>query len=157
VRSTNAVGANAANSAATSRVEAAGAAPPVAGTRVAVTAVVPPDRLVIDQVQFTPNPITSRRTTLTVRVRVLDTRGRIVSGALVFARSTPLVTSAPPEQATDADGWATLQSTTERDFSIVFRRGYNLQWFIRARKPGESGLAGVSSRRLVQVRIAPAS
>ena len=152
----NAEGEQSARSAATSVVTAAPPAPPPpAGNRVSITAVTLPDRLVIDQVQFSPNPIRSRDTTLTVRVHVVDTRGRIVQGALVFARSTPLVTTSPPEQATDADGWATLTSRTERDFSIVFRPGYNLQWFVRARKPGENALAGVSTRRLVQVAISP--
>ena len=155
VTATNASGARTANSAVTSRVEPAGPPPPVAGQRIAVTAVNLPDRLVIDQVRFNPNPIRSRTTTLTVRVHVVDTRGRIVQGALVFARSTPLVTTAPPEQPTGADGWVTLTSQTQRDFSIVFRPGYNLQWFVRARKPGENPLAGVSTRRLVQVTVRP--
>jgi hypothetical protein len=32
------------------------------------------------------------------------------------------------------------------------RPGFNVQFFIRARKPGDNPLAGVSARRLVQVR-----
>jgi len=114
-----------------------------------------PDRLVIDQVQFSPNPVTSATAPITVRVRVSDTRGRLVSGALVFVRSTPLVTTAPPETATGNDGWVTLTTTPRPDFRILFRPGYNLQFFVRARKPGETALAGVSTRRLVQVRLSP--
>jgi hypothetical protein len=154
VTATNSAGSASADSAATSRVRAA---PPPAppGTVIPVTAVVPPDRLIVDQVTFTPNPVVSATQPITVRVRVGDTRGRLVSGALVFLRSTPLVTTAPPEQATGADGSVTLTTTPRPGFRILFRPGYNLQFFVRARKPGESLLAGVSSRRLVQVRLSP--
>lgn len=157
VTATNASGSSSATSAATSRVAKAAPRDPSSTTRVTVAQVTPPDRLIVDQVRFTPNPIRSRFSAITVRVRVLDTRGRAVSGALVFARSTPLVTTTAPETATDADGWATMTVRPERDFVIVFRRGYSLQWFVRARKPGENPLAGISTRRLVQVAISPAA
>ena len=155
VTARNASGSATADSAATSRVAAA-AAPPPSGNVVPVTAVVPPDRLIVDLVQFTPNPVTSATAPIRIRVRVTDTRGRRVSGALVFVRSTPLVTTAPPETPTGADGSVTLTTTPRPDFRILFRPGYNLQFFVRARKPGESLLAGVSTRRLVQVRLSPA-
>jgi hypothetical protein len=152
VNARNAAGAGTADSAATSRVAAG---PPTPGV-VPVTAVNPPDRLLIDQVQFNPNPIRSATAPVTVRVKVLDTRGRTISGALVFLRSTPVVTTTPPEGTSGADGWATFTIRPESDFRIVFRPGYNLQFFIRARKPGDNPLAGVSTRRLVQVRLSPA-
>jgi hypothetical protein len=157
VTATNASGANSATSAATSAVGAPVPRDPRAATHTAVANVNSPDRLLVDQVVFSPNPIRSRTAPITVRVRVLDTQGRRVSGALVFIRSTPLVTQNAPESATDAEGWATFTVLPERDFSIVFRRGYNLQWFVRARKPGDNPLVGVSTRRLVQVGIRPAS
>lgn len=152
VTARNAAGSSTADSAATSRVAAAPTTPGV----VPVTAVNPPERLLIDQVQFNPSPIRSATAPVTVRVKVLDTRGRTISGALVFIRSTPVVTTTPPEGTTGADGWATFTTTPERDFRIVFRPGYNLQFFVRARKPGDNPLAGVSTRRLVQVRLSPA-
>jgi hypothetical protein len=148
----NASGSSSASSAATSPVTAA----PGPGSTIPATSVNPPDRLLIDRVQFSPNRIRSRFAAFTVRVKVLDTRGRNVSGALVFLRSTPVVTTTPPERATGNDGWVTFTVQPERDFRIVFRRGYNLQFFARARKPGENPLAGVSTRRLVQVGISPA-
>ena len=153
VTRSNASGSTSVVSAATSPVTAA----PAAGTTIPVAAVNPPERLLIDQVQFSPNPLRSRFNAFTVRARVLDTRGRNVSGALVFLRSTPVVTTTPPERPTGDDGWVTFTVQPERDFSIVFRRGYNLQFFVRARKPGENPLAGVSTRRLVQVGIRPAA
>jgi hypothetical protein len=154
VTARNVAGSRTADSAATA-VVAAAPAPPPPGSVIPVTSVVPPNRLVVDQVQFNPNPVTSATAPITVRVRVADTGGRFVSGALVFVRSTPLVTTAPPETPTGADGWVTLTTTPRADFRILFRPGYNLQFFVRARKPGDDALAGVSSRRLVQVRLAP--
>lgn len=155
VTATNSSGSRAATSAATSAVAQAAPRPPAGTTQVAVANVNPPDRLIIDQVRFTPNPVRSSTAPITIRARVLDTQGRAVSGAVVFARTTPLVTTEPDEATTDATGWATVTVRPERDFRIVFRRGYNLQWFVRARKPGDNPLAGISGRRLVQVRISP--
>jgi hypothetical protein len=85
-------------------------------------------------------------------VHVSDTRGYVVRGALVFVRATPLVTSTPLEQATDQAGYVTLTAFPKRTFPL--KRGYHVQFFIRARKEGDSLLAGVSSRRLAQVATA---
>ena len=59
------------------------------------------------------------------------------------------------EQATAEDGFVTFTLTpTAR---LPLKNGFALVTFVRARKPGDSVLAGVSSRRLVQVRLgAPA-
>jgi hypothetical protein len=133
----------------TAAVQGASAA---SGSVVSVTSVSLPQRLVIDRVQFVPNPVRSREADIVLRVHVSDTRGFGVSGALVFARSTPLVTTTPPEQATGADGWVTLTLAPRPDFPL--RPRHNVQFFVRARKGGESVLAGVSTRRLVQVRTA---
>jgi hypothetical protein len=69
-------------------------------------------------------------------------------------RATPLLTSSPPEQATLADGTVTLQLMPRASFPLA--NGYNVQFFVRARKAGENPLAGVSTRRLVQVRTGSA-
>jgi hypothetical protein len=82
-------------------------------------------------------------------VRVSDTRGFVVRGALVFVRSTPLVTSTPPEQLTNQAGFVTLTTFPRATFPL--KRGFHVQFFLRTRKDGESMLAGVSSRRLAQV------
>jgi hypothetical protein len=117
-----------------------------------ISSVALPSRLVIDQVSFSPNPVRSRNVTITARFRVADTRGFVVRGALVFVRSVPIVTSTPPEQTTLQDGTVTFQMRPRATFPL--RRGVNVQFFVRARKAGESVLAGVSTRRLVQVRTA---
>ncbi len=114
-----------------------------------VTSVTLPARLVIDGVRFTPNVVTSRRAPVSVRVHVSDTRGFWVRGALVFARSTPLVTSTPAEQVTNQSGYVTLAMFPRATFPL--RSGYHVQFFLRTRKDGDSLLSGVSSRRLAQV------
>jgi hypothetical protein len=117
-----------------------------------ITSVELPVRLVIDQVRFSPNPVRSRRAAVTARFRVADTRGFVVRGTLVYLRSTPLVTTTAPEQATQVDGTVTLRFFPRASFPL--RTGHNVQFFVRARKLGENVLAGVSTRRLVQVRTA---
>ncbi len=148
VTGTNASGSSSAESAATSRVTAG--VPPT-GT-VPITAVTPPNRLAIDQVRFSPNPIRLSTRAIDVRVKVLEASGRPVSGALVFVRSTPLVTESAGEVTTGNDGWATVRLVPRSNYRII-RIQDNLQIFVRARKAGEDLQAGVSSRRLVQVSI----
>jgi hypothetical protein len=150
VTARNSQGASSAESAQTAAVARRGA--PAPGASRNVSQVNPPDRLIVDRVEFTPNPVRSRNQPITVRVRVLDTDGFAVQDALVFIRSTPVVTSTPPEGRTGADGWATFQVVPQADMPL--RNGYSVQYFVRARKTGDSPLAGVSGRRLVQVRTA---
>jgi hypothetical protein len=111
-----------------------------------------PTRLIVDAVQFTPNPVRSRVHPFQLRVHVIDTRGYVVRETLVFARSTPLLTTTPPEALTGQDGWATLTYVPRVGFPL--RAGFNVQFFVRARKAGDNVLGGVSTRRLVQVRTA---
>ena len=119
-----------------------------------VTSVPVDHRLVVAQVQFSPNPVRSRTAPITVRVRVRDTRGYIVRNALVFTRSTPLVTRATrPRQPTATDGWVTF--TMQPRFSFPQpRNGFNVQFFVKAYRSGDPPLAGVAAYRLVQVRLA---
>jgi hypothetical protein len=117
-----------------------------------VTSVSLPARLVVDGIRFTPTVVRSRSATIVLQVHVSDTRGFSVRDALVFARSTPLVTSSTGEQSSGQDGWTTIRLVPRRDFPL--RRGYAVQFFVRARKQGDNLLAGVSTRRLVQVRTA---
>jgi hypothetical protein len=111
-----------------------------------------PARLIIDGVQFTPHPVRSNVDTFTLRAHVVDTRGYVVRDALVFARSTPLLTTTPVEARTGQDGWVTLTFAPRVGFP--FRAGHNVQFFVRARKAGDNVLGGVSTRRLIQVGTA---
>jgi hypothetical protein len=118
----------------------------------AVSQVSLPDRLVLDRVRFSPNPVRSRQTAIVARFHVSDTRGFSIQGALVYALGLPYGwTFNAPEQPTDATGWATI--VVHPTPNMPLRRG-DLVMFIRARKPGENLLAGVSTRRLVQEGIA---
>ncbi len=156
VTATNARGSATATSVPTAAVQAAGPAGQIrlstGGVSIPATSVALPERLIVDLVQFTPNPVRSRSTTIRVRVRVRDTRGFFVRGALVFLRSTPLLTTTPPEQATTTNGTVTFSIRPRASFPL--RNGYFVQFFVRARKAGDNVLAGVSTRRLVQLRTA---
>ena len=114
---------------------------------------VPADqRLIVDSVKFSPNPVAARNTPIAVSVHVVDTRGYVVRDALVFVRSVPILTSTPPELATAQNGWAIFQVLPRADFPL--RNGHSVQFFVRARRTGDNVLAGVGTRRLVQVRTA---
>jgi hypothetical protein len=120
------------------------------GAAVAVSTIALPDRLVVDGVRFSPQPIRTRGP-VTARFHVSDLRGFSIQAALVYALGLPYgwVGNAP-EVATDSNGWATitLQPTARMPLSTGA-----LVVFVRARKPGENLLAGVSTRRLVQATI----
>ena len=115
---------------------------------------VPSDQnLVVDQVRFATNPVRSRTAPFEVQIRVKDTRGFVVRDALVFFRSTPLVTRNAQDQATGQDGWLRLTVTPEVDFPAL-RNGYSLQFYVKAYRKGDPALAGVAGTRLVQVPLA---
>jgi hypothetical protein len=110
-------------------------------------------RLVVSVVQFAPNPVTSRTGVITVRVRTKDTRGFVIRDALVFVRSTPRVTTGGDRQVTTTDGWVTYQLAPNGNFPQP-RKGFNVQFFVKAYRSGDPALAGVAAYRLVQVRMA---
>jgi len=110
------------------------------------------DRLVVASVQFSPNPVTSRTAPITARVKITARGGRPVSGARVFMRATPRVVEGQT-QTTQNDGFVTLTLVPNRLFPQP-RSGFNVQFFIKASKPGDPGLGGVAGYRLVQVRLA---
>ncbi|MCZ7587313.1 MAG: hypothetical protein M5U27_00310 [Gaiella sp.] len=166
VTARNTVGAATAASGPTALVQATAPAPapptsglPVGAIRlpdgkisIPATSVSLPERLVAAEIVFTPNPVRSRERPFELRVRVVDTRGYVVREALVFARSTPLLTSGPGEQRSGRDGWARLRMTPNAAFPLGGDR--NVQLWVRVRKAGDPLLAGVSNRRLVQVATA---
>jgi len=120
---------------------------------VAVTSVSLPDRLVVDRISFSPRRVTSRSQPLVGRFHVSEVNGhRPVSGALVYAVGVPFNhLSNEPEATTGSDGWATITFRVLRAQSL--RRGSLVVVFVRARKPGDNLLAGVSTRRLVSARV----
>jgi hypothetical protein len=118
-----------------------------------VAAIAPPARLVVDGVQAEPSPVSAATQSLTLRFHVTSTCGGSVQGALVYATATPYYQFAiPAEQATGADGWVELRLDRLPGFPVNARQT-RLTVFVRARKPGESLLAGISTRRLVSVPV----
>jgi hypothetical protein len=110
------------------------------------------DRLVVAQVQFSPNPVTSSAAPITARVKVTARGGRAVTGARVFMRATPRVVQGQT-QVTQGDGWATLTLVPNAQFPKP-RNGFNVQFFIKAFRSGDPALGGIAGYRLVQVRLA---
>lgn len=148
VTATNTDGSSRANSATTGTVTSK-STQGGAGSTVAVTSVVPPDRLVVDQVKFTPSTVRAREP-ITARFHVADTRDRSVQDALVYAIGLPYSrVTQPGEVKTGSDGWATM---TFQPDTLFPRKGY-ITFFVRARKSGDDLLAGISTRRLVQLTI----
>jgi hypothetical protein len=146
VAATNQYGTSQATSAPTGRVAAA----VTAGAAIGVEQVSQPNRLIVSGVQFFPRRLTSR-TAFIGRFRVSDSRGKLVRGAVVYAIGLPYGwIRAAPEVVTGGDGWATIQFFPTR---LMPLHKAALVFFLRARKPGENLLAGVSTRRLVQVGI----
>lgn len=167
VTARNAAGTATATSAATEQVLSSAPTPPVPTTprpptlppgalrlsdgtiSVPVASVSLPQRLVVGRVIFRPNPVRSRKRPLEVRVRIRDSRGYVVRGALVLARAVPAVTSAPAEKRTARNGWVRFRVTPKAIFPL--RRGRSVTFQIRARKASDGARAGVSARRLVKV------
>ena len=111
-----------------------------------------PERLEVNQGSITPGIVRRSTRTITLRFRV-TCRGRAVQGALVYATAVPFnqfTNSA--EQPTGADGVAQLTMTQLSGFPAAARQQL-LVIFVRARKPGENLLGGISTRRLVSFPV----
>jgi hypothetical protein len=112
-----------------------------------------PARLAIAGQQISPRVVTRSTTHLTVRFRVTACGGRPVQGALVYVTFAPYNQfSVPTEQATTADGWATLTMRRLRGYPAS-RNQQLLVMFVRGRKANENPLGGISTRRLVSFPV----
>jgi hypothetical protein len=150
VTATNSVGSAAAISNATAVVTSNG---PPSGQCQAISKVNLPERLVVDKISYTPSTISSRSVPLVARFHVVSTKGYCVSGAIVQGMGVPFDRlSHQPEVTTDGTGWAQITFRVLPTFQL--RHGNLVVIFVRARKPGDNILAGVSTRRLVSVRVA---
>jgi hypothetical protein len=126
---------------------------PPGGNPDQVTAINPPARLLVDTLQSDPPVVTKGTQTVTVRFHVTSTCGGPVQGALVYATMTPYNQFAiPPEQPTGADGWAALTFQRLRGFPVSKQQRL-ITVFVRARKSTENVLVGISTRRLVSIRV----
>ena len=112
----------------------------------------PPARLLVDRRQISPSVITRNTQRITLRFEVVACDDQGVIGALVYATPVPFNQFTAVERTTDATGWATLTLTRLRGFPATSQQ-QNLVVFVRASKPGEDPLGGISSRRLVSFPV----
>lgn len=149
VTARNAGGSASATSAATAVVPSSGC--PTATGTISVTALAPPERLQVASASLAP---TLTRSTNTIRIRVViqacDTRP--VQGATVFATPIPYNQFAATQGTTGADGSVILTEGRRSGFPAA-RHQRLLAVFVRASKPGDPALGGVSSRRVVAFHI----
>jgi hypothetical protein len=110
-------------------------------------------RLAIAAVKFNPTTVRSRTKPIRAQLVVKDTRGYLVRDAIVFVRGVPEKrVHAVGEVRTNREGVAVL--TLKPTKLLPLRPGGRLTIFTRARKAGEPVNGGVSTRRLVSLRLA---
>ena len=111
----------------------------------------PPARTQIVAFDVLSGPINEQTQTFTMKVRVGSTCGVNIKGASVYVTAVPYNQfTIPDEELTGDDGTATLVFRRDANFPASSKQ-QQLTLFIRATKPGENPLAGVSTRRLVAI------
>ena len=160
VTATNTAGSAAATSVPTAVIRKPASPPPPPATGcppgsgpVPVAKVKAPARLNVDRTSVTPDPVGRFTRAVVARFHVSDTCGQSVGGALVYVTAVPFNQfTIPAEQATDANGNVTLQMNRLRGYPAA-RHQQLLVLFVRARKPGDPLLGGISTRRLVSTAV----
>ncbi len=128
---------------------------PAGQKSISATTLALPNRLVIEHVSFAPSSLATRDP-FKVTVRVRDTRGYLIRDAKVFILGVPYSRVATvPEGTTGQDGTATFDVRPLEGMALG--KGKYLVFFVRAEAPTGAQLAGVSTRRLVQLRTGPSA
>lgn len=117
-----------------------------------VSEVSPPAHLLINRQAIAPSPVRRGTQTIVFRFHVSACGGRSIAGALVYQTPTPYQQFSSSEVATGPDGWATITAHRLRHFPASSQQQL-LVVFVRARKPGEDLLGGISARRLVSFKV----
>ena len=111
----------------------------------------PPARLQITDFRVTTGAINRQTQSFSLQVRIGSTCGVDIQGASVYVTAVPYNQfNIPAEQVTGSDGTTTLSFNRLSGFPASSKQ-QQLTLFVRATKPGEDILAGVSTRRLVAV------
>jgi hypothetical protein len=160
VTATNAAGSSSATSVPTAVIRKAPSPPPKpatgcpAGTGpVPVSKVTTPARLNVDRYGVSPDPVGRSTQSIQATFHVSNTCHQSVGGALVYVTAVPFNQfTIPAEQPTDGNGNVTVQMSRLRGYPAA-RRQQLLVLFVRARKPGDPLLGGISTRRLVSVAV----
>jgi hypothetical protein len=153
VRAKNQFGSTSATTVPTAAVSGTANGCPIGQKTVNVSQVSAPARLVVDGMNSTPSIIRRDSKQVTARFHVSNTCGQTVQGALVYATAVPFnQLSNAPTIATDSTGWAVITFQTRAGFPVS-KQQQLMTIFVRASKPGDSDLAGVSSRRLVSLPV----
>lgn len=152
VTATNADGSTQFTSAPTALVPGTGGCPAGTGT-IQIGDLQQPARLSIDAATITPKLVTLGTHTIQLHILVTACGGRPVQGASVFATPIPYNQFAGPEKTTGADGTVALTQKRRAGFPARSRKQHLLAVFVRATKPGEPVLGGVSTRRTVAFRV----
>ena len=118
----------------------------------ALTLAVVAARTQIEAFEVLSGAVNEGTQTFTMKVRVGSTCSGIdIKGASVYVTAVPYNQfTIPDEELTGDDGTATLVFRRDANFPASDQQ-QQLTLFIRATKPGEDPLAGVSTRRLVAV------
>jgi predicted lipoprotein with Yx(FWY)xxD motif len=129
----------------------AGTSTPGSGT-IQVADIAPPARLVVVGASVSPS-VTRSTKTLRLHIVISACNGRSVQGAVVYAAAIPFNQFAGGQGTTDANGSVTLIEARQGGFPAATHQRL-LAVFVRATKPGDSVLDGVSTRRVVAFRFA---
>ena len=149
VTARNSVGATSATSAPSAIVSPSGCPPGTATIPIAQLA--PPARLDIAKASLSPS---LTRSTRKIHLQVtIAACGRAVQGATVFATAIPYNQFALGQGTTAANGTVTLTEQRRSGFPASPHQRL-LAVFVRASKPGDPPLAGVSSRRVFAFHFA---
>jgi hypothetical protein len=117
----------------------------------AIADIAPPARTQIAAFEVLSGPITEQTDSFTLKVRIGSTCSVNIKGASVYVTAVPYNQfTIPTEELTGDDGTAILVFHRDANFPASSQQ-QQLTLFIRATKPGEDPLAGVSTRRLVAV------
>ena len=117
----------------------------------AIADIAPPARLQIVTQEVLSGSINSSTKSFTMKVRVGSTCSVNIKGASVYVTAVPYNQfDIPKEELTGSEGTATLVFKRAGNYPASTKQ-QQLTLFIRATKPGEDPLAGVSTRRLVAV------
>ena len=116
-----------------------------------IAEIAPPARLQIAEFEVLSGPVNEQTSSFTLKVRIGSTCSVNIKGASVYVTAVPYNQfSIPVEELTGDEGTAILVFHRDANFPASTLQ-QQLTLFIRATKPGEDPLAGVSTRRLVAV------